>query len=396
VRRRGPYARPLRTGITLVIVGAILSPLSVAPAHSATIAQSEAEIARLSSRLARLSQTGEISANAYDSEVTQLATIVHRLHQLQGQVDAARVSLTNATRALESAVVDYYVSGPVTLRGPSFWSQSAAQEISRTLYKQVAIDTMTHLQTTYSRDRTSLESSVRQVERQRTLARHATDQAHALLVENSRNAVMTRATMASISRTLASKIISYEVRRGVNATKRHDTSGEVQAITAASSVGGQAAANTVTLAIQSAASPATATTSPAPIRQVAPSARGLAAVHYAESQIGVPYLWGGETPGVGFDCSGLVQWAWGRAGVSIPRTTETQWPALAHVPLTSLEPGDLLYYYNLDGDHLVDHLVMYVGSGPYGVNTVIAAAHSGTTVSYAPLFTAGLIGASRP
>jgi cell wall-associated NlpC family hydrolase len=41
----------------------------------------------------------------------------------------------------------------------------------------------------------------------------------------------------------------------------------------------------------------------------------------------------GETPGVGFDCSGLVQWAWGQAGVSIPRTTETQWPDLTHVSL---------------------------------------------------------------
>jgi cell wall-associated NlpC family hydrolase len=160
-------------------------------------------------------------------------------------------------------------------------------------------------------------------------------------------------------------------------------------VTAASSVGGQSAANTVTAAIQ-AATPAPA------ITQVAASAKGLVTVKYAESQLGVPYVWGGESPGVGFDCSGLVQWAWARAGVTIPRTTESQWPALEHVPLSSLQPGDLLYYYNLDGDHLVDHLVMYVGSAPFGASTVIAAAHSGTTVSYAPLFTAGLIGAARP
>jgi hypothetical protein len=44
----------------------------------------------------------------------------------------------------------------------------------------------------------------------------------------------------------------------------------------------------------------------------------------------------------------------------------------------------------------VDHDVMYVGSGPYGTNTIIAAAYTGTNVSYAPLFTAGLIGAARP
>ena len=54
-----------------------------------------------------------------------------------------------------------------------------------------------------------------------------------------------------------------------------------------------------------------------------------------------------------------------------------------------IEEGDLLYYYNLDGNHQVDHLVMYVGSGPWGDNTVIAAASTGTTVSFAPLFTSG-------
>jgi cell wall-associated NlpC family hydrolase len=99
---------------------------------------------------------------------------------------------------------------------------------------------------------------------------------------------------------------------------------------------------------------------------------------------------------VGFDCSGLVQWAWEKAGISIPRTTESQWPALHHVPLSDLQPGDLLFYYNLDDDHAVDHVVMYAGSGPYGKNTIIAAAHTGTNVGFEPLFTFGLIGAARP
>jgi cell wall-associated NlpC family hydrolase len=132
------------------------------------------------------------------------------------------------------------------------------------------------------------------------------------------------------------------------------------------------------------------------IAEVGSTAQGLAAVKNAEHEIGVPYVWGGETPGVGFDCSGLVQWAWGKAGISIPRTTETQWPSMLHVALTDLQPGDLLFYYNLDGDDEVDHVVMYVGSGPWGVDTTIAAPYTGTDVSLAPLFTSGLIGAARP
>ena len=69
---------------------------------------------------------------------------------------------------------------------------------------------------------------------------------------------------------------------------------------------------------------------------------------------------------------------------------------MRHVPLSQLRPGDLLFYYNLDGDHQVDHVVMYVGSGPWGTSTIISAAHTGTNIALSPIFTYGLIGAARP
>ncbi len=66
------------------------------------------------------------------------------------------------------------------------------------------------------------------------------------------------------------------------------------------------------------------------------------------------------------------------------------------MPLNALEPGDLLFYYNLDGDNTIDHVVMYVGSGPYGSQTIIQAPYTGSEVQYAPLFTEGLVAAGRP
>jgi cell wall-associated NlpC family hydrolase len=116
----------------------------------------------------------------------------------------------------------------------------------------------------------------------------------------------------------------------------------------------------------------------------------------AESQLGVPYVWGGESPGQGFDCSGLTQWSWAQAGVSIPRTAAAQDAGLPHVSLNALEPGDLLFYYDLDGDDTVDHVVMYVGSGPYGSQTIIQAPYTGADVQFAPLYTEGLVAAGRP
>ncbi|MGH9083364.1 MAG: C40 family peptidase, partial [Acidimicrobiales bacterium] len=108
------------------------------------------------------------------------------------------------------------------------------------------------------------------------------------------------------------------------------------------------------------------------------------------------YVWGAAAPGIGFDCSGLTQWAWGRAGVAIPRTAAAQYAALRHVPVSSVEPGDLLFYYDLDGDRTVDHVVMYVGVGPYGTGTVVQAPSPGHPVSYAAAWSQGLVGAARP
>jgi cell wall-associated NlpC family hydrolase len=82
------------------------------------------------------------------------------------------------------------------------------------------------------------------------------------------------------------------------------------------------------------------------------------AVAFEYAQLGCPYVYGATGPcHDGFDCSGLAQAAWAAAGVSIPRDTYEQWAALPHISMSSLEPGDLIYY-NGEG-----HVAMYVGGG---------------------------------
>lgn len=82
------------------------------------------------------------------------------------------------------------------------------------------------------------------------------------------------------------------------------------------------------------------------------------AVAFAYAQLGCPYVYGGTGPCAdGFDCSGLAQAAWAAAGVSIPRDTYEQWDALPHVPLSDLQPGDLIFF---NGE---SHVGIYVGGG---------------------------------
>jgi hypothetical protein len=89
--------------------------------------------------------------------------------------------------------------------------------------------------------------------------------------------------------------------------------------------------------------------------------RALAAAHAAEKELGTPYHWGGSTPQTGFDCSGLMQWAYAKAGIQIPRTSEMQILARNGTPVSrdQLRPGDLVFFRNSSGD--VHHVGMSLG-----------------------------------
>jgi len=108
--------------------------------------------------------------------------------------------------------------------------------------------------------------------------------------------------------------------------------------------------------------------------------RALAAVHEARRYLGTPYQWGGSTPETGFDCSGLMQWAYAKAGIRIPRTTYQQIDAANARPVArdQLEPGDLIFFRNSSGD--VHHVAMSLGGDRF-----IQAPHTGDVVKISSL-----------
>jgi cell wall-associated NlpC family hydrolase len=108
--------------------------------------------------------------------------------------------------------------------------------------------------------------------------------------------------------------------------------------------------------------------------------RALKAVAEARKQMGVPYKWGGESPRTGFDCSGLVQWAYAKAGIQIPRVTEQQILASNGTPVDRhhLLPGDLVFFRNSSGD--VHHVGISLGGDRF-----IAAPSTGSVVHVSSL-----------
>lgn len=121
-------------------------------------------------------------------------------------------------------------------------------------------------------------------------------------------------------------------------------------------------------------------------RLSAPASGGAeGALSFALSQIGVPYVWGGESPS-GYDCSGLVRAAYRSVGIAIPRTSEEQFASESHLPSGApLEPGDLVFFG--PGPRDATHVGMVVAAGE-----MVDAPFTGTDVRTEPFPTT--VGAS--
>ncbi|PGK51452.1 peptidase P60 [Priestia megaterium] len=83
------------------------------------------------------------------------------------------------------------------------------------------------------------------------------------------------------------------------------------------------------------------------------------AISVAKSNLGVKYKWGGTTP-KGFDCSGLVQYSFGKAGKSLPRTSVELYSKGTRV--TNLQPGDLMFFSQNKATR-PSHVAIYIGNG---------------------------------
>jgi cell wall-associated NlpC family hydrolase len=125
-------------------------------------------------------------------------------------------------------------------------------------------------------------------------------------------------------------------------------------------------------------SPAPAAPAPSVAAPPAPVAGGSAAARTAVStalaQVGDPYVWAAAGPDA-FDCSGLMQYAYASAGISLPHSSRMQSTMGTAVSRSALQPGDLLFFYSP-----VSHVGMYIGNGQ-----MVHASTSGSPVKVAPV-----------
>lgn len=115
-------------------------------------------------------------------------------------------------------------------------------------------------------------------------------------------------------------------------------------------------------------------TDQSPSAPLGDDAPGRVLLGLAERQIGAPYRFGGASP-EGFDCSGLVRWIHGEAGITVPRTAAGQQLEARPVAADALRPGDLVFF--RVGGRAVDHVGIYAGDGRF-----LHAPRRGRTVGY--------------
>lgn len=107
---------------------------------------------------------------------------------------------------------------------------------------------------------------------------------------------------------------------------------------------------------------------------------------------GWKYVFGGSNPNTSFDCSGLVQWCYGKAGIKLPRTAQMQYDATQHIPLSQAKAGDLVFFHSTyNSGTYVTHVGIYAGNN--------RMYHAGNPIGYADLtgsyWQKHLIGAGR-
>jgi cell wall-associated NlpC family hydrolase len=355
------------------VVGTVVTVLSCVlggsprPAGADSLTSAKAQAAQITSQLALDQQRLDTTAQQYDAAQQQLQQVGQQISQIKATVAQDRSQVAADTANLRQQAVSSYMAGTTGADLQTLFSSGSEQATVAGEYRSVASGDISGAIDALGVAQTHLASQQNQLQSAQVQAQGALNQA-----TEARQAA--QATVANQEATLSR------------------VKGEIGTLVAQRQAADAAASHAAFLArVSSSVAPSRVSDPTGPPRATLPNlpaAGGAAtALAAAESQIGVPYVWGGESPGQGFDCSGLTQWAWRQAGVNLPRTAAAQYDAVAHIPLSDLQPGDLLFW----GFGGISHVGMYIGGG-----AIVHAPETGELVRVQSIWNSGLVGAGRP
>jgi peptidoglycan DL-endopeptidase CwlO len=371
--------------LTVVTVWSSTVVIASRPAVGDTIAGDQAKAAAIEAQLAQSQAEMSALGQQYDAASYHLSKINSNIATTKAAINADESQVASDKKALSAAAVSNYITdGAATTQNPIFSDNDktlgAATEYDKIAQGDVslAVDNLHTAENTLSAQQTQLQSQQSQAQTQVNTEQQA-------ITQNQQAEQQQSAALAQEKGQIAQLVQQQEEAEAAAAARA----------AAQKEAAAQAAAAAAQAAAQAAASSGSQNATLAGLNDAAPpptAAGGEGAVQAAESQVGVPYVWGAESPkgsaDPGFDCSGLTAWSWGQVGVGLPHYSGAQMSDSTPVPLSDLEPGDLLFY-GPGGD---EHVAMYVSPG-----TMVEAPETGEDVHVTGIRLGGdFVGAGRP
>ncbi len=376
------------------------------PAGADQISDLQAQAAQLQQSISTTNSQLEATGQQYDAAQYHLSQINGQISATKQQIATDQAKVAKDIATLRKASVNAYVTdGSAATQNPLF-AQNQQVLGSMQVYNSVAEGDLSTAVANLHTDQTQLNTQQDQLQTQQSNAQDQVDAAQQAKQQESQLEQQQQGELSQDTGQIATLVAQRQAAEAAAeqaATQARLAAAQQQQqqptstqVTVQGAGGNGPAGTTTTTAPTTTAAPAdTSTTSGGSSTNsqanftAPPGASGASvAVQAALSQVGVPYVTGGRTPGVGFDCSGLTSWAWGQAGVSLTPYSGAQMQETAPVPVSDLEPGDLLFY-GPGGDN---HVAMYIGNGQQ-----VEATTPGSTVMVNPLrLTDDFAGAGRP
>jgi len=386
-RRSRTRNRVVATLAVASLLGATSVMVTIAsPASADQISDAQAQAAAIT---AKLSAT-EAQIAALTGQVNQAD---YKLAQLQSQIATSQAEMVKDQHTVTvdeaqlraQALADYTSSGTSTTATQLFTSNVNTSGI-RSEYSSIATGNVTstidHLHTAQAQ----LAATQSSLEQQKSQAQSTRDSLHGAQLQASSLAAQDQSTLSSVDANIQSLVAQKQAAEAAAAQAAAQAAFN-QRVAAAKAA--QAAAAPTQRSGGNGSTPTNAGGPSTPVTIAGPppplSAGAAGAVQAAEREVGVPYVWGGTTP-AGFDCSGLVMWAYAQVGIGLPHYSGAQYADTTHISMADIEPGDLLFY----GPGGADHVAMYVGGG-----SMVEAPYTGASVWITGVRTDGLAGVGR-